>query len=193
MAVSASSTDLELMTRVVSNDSKALEALYNRYSPLLYTLIKKITGDEKTAEEVLADVFVIIWRKSNLFDFNSGNVYTWIIGIARNKAIDTIRRRNNSNEMKEYSEEYENTIIIPSLSSLIDPLDIKTALSLKDNIESALNQLTDAQQYVIYLAYYEGLTQKEIAAKLNIPLSTVKSKVKTTLSNLKEYLIKGEA
>ena len=71
MADSASSTDLELMTRVVSNDSKALEALYNRYSPLLYTLIKKITGDEKTAEEVLADVFVIIWRKSNLFDFNN--------------------------------------------------------------------------------------------------------------------------
>ena len=193
MAVSASSTDLELMTRVVSNDSKALEALYNRYSPLLYTLIKKITGDEKTAEEVLADVFVIIWRKSNLFDFNSGNVYTWIIGIARNKAIDTIRRRNNSNEIKEYTEEFENTTIIPSLSALIDPLDVKTALSLKDNIESALNQLTDAQQYVIYLAYYEGLTQKEIAAKLNIPLSTVKSKVKTTLSNLKDNLIKGEA
>ncbi len=193
MSDSASSTDLELMTRVVSNDSKALEALYNRYSPLLYTLIKKITGDEKTAEEVLADVFVIIWRKSNLFDFNTGNVYTWIIGIARNKSIDTIRRRNSSDDIKEYTEEYENNIIIPSLSSLIDPLDIKTAMSLKDNIESALNQLTDAQQYVIYLAFYEGLTQKEIAAKLNIPLSTVKSKVKTTLSNLKENLIKGEA
>ena len=71
MSVITSSTDSDLIQRVSGNDSKALEALYNRYSPLLYTLIKKIVVDEETAREVLSDVFVIIWRKIDFFDFYS--------------------------------------------------------------------------------------------------------------------------
>ncbi|HUX60031.1 MAG TPA: sigma-70 family RNA polymerase sigma factor [Ignavibacteriaceae bacterium] len=191
MAVGTSSTDLELMERVASYDSKALEALYNRYSPLLYTVIKKIAAEESIAENVMSDVFVIIWRKANLFDFHTANVYTWLVSLARNKATDTIRRLKPGAEIKEYNDEYEDEFIIPHLSMAIDPLDLKTALSLKESVESALNSLTEAQQYVIYLAYYEGLTQKEIASKLNIPYPTVKSKVKIALSNLKENLIKG--
>ncbi|MHB8578647.1 MAG: RNA polymerase sigma factor [Ignavibacteriaceae bacterium] len=193
MAVSTSSTDLELLERVASYDSKALEALYNRYSPLLYTIIKKIVSEESIAENVLSDVFVIIWRKANLFDFHAANVYTWLVTLTRNKATDTIRRTRTEKSEKEYTESYEDEFIIPHLSKAIDPLDLKTALSLKDNVESALNSLTEAQQYVLYLAYYEGLTQKEIAAKLNIPFPTVKSKLKIALSNLKENLIKGDS
>ncbi len=191
MAVGTSSTDLELMERVASYDSKALEALYNRYSPLLYTVIKKIAAEESIAETVMSDVFVIIWRKANLFDFHSANVYTWLVSLARNKATDSIRRLKTEAGIKEYTDAYEDEYIIPHLSMAIDPLDLKTALSLKESVESALNSLTEAQQYVIYLAYYEGLTQKEIASKLNIPYPTVKSKVKIALSNLKENLIKG--
>lgn len=191
MAVGTSSTDLELMERVASYDSKALEALYNRYSPLLYTVIKKMVAEESLSENVLSDVFVIIWRKANLFDFHTANVYTWLVTLARNKAADTIRRAKSEGKVKGYTDEYEDEFIIPRLSKAIDPLDLKTALSLKDSVESALNSLTEAQQYVIYLAYYEGLTQKEIASKLNIPYPTVKSKVKIALSNLKENLIKG--
>jgi RNA polymerase sigma-70 factor (ECF subfamily) len=186
------STDIELMQRVAGYDSKALEALYNRYSPILYTLIKKIVNDQKIAEEVLTDVFVIIWRKINFFDFSTKNVYTWLISLARNKAVDTLRR-HRSDPVEEYTEEYENHFIIPQLSHEIDSLDLKTALNIKDSVEKALNRLTDAQQYVIYLAYYEGLTEKEIAAKLNIPLATVKSKIKIASSNLKENLIRGDA
>lgn len=191
MAVGTSSTDLELMERVASYDSKALEALYNRYSPLLYTVIKKIAAEESIAETVMSDVFVIIWRKANLFDFHSANVYTWLVSLARNKATDSIRRLKTEAGINEYTDAYEDEYIIPHLSMAIDPLDLKTALSLKESVESALNSLTEAQQYVIYLAYYEGLTQKEIASKLNIPYPTVKSKVKIALSNLKENLIKG--
>ena len=87
MSVNTPSTDSELMQRVHLNDSKALEALYNRYSPLLYTLIKKIVVDADVAKDVLSDVFVIIWRKIALFDFNLNNVYTWIITITRNKQL----------------------------------------------------------------------------------------------------------
>jgi len=190
MPVNTTSTDSELMQRVHMNDSKALEALYNRYSPLLYTLIKKIVTDEEVAKDVLSDVFVIIWRKIDLFDFNLNNVYTWIVTLTRNKAIDTIRRTRNSSEMETYNDEYENTNIIPKLSPISDPLDIETANNIKDGIEAALNKLTGAQQFVINLAYYEGLTQKEIAERLKIPVPTVKSKIKIALSNLKENLIK---
>jgi RNA polymerase sigma-70 factor (ECF subfamily) len=190
MPVNTTSTDSELMQRVHMNDSKALEALYNRYSPLLYALIKKIVADEEVAKDVLSDVFVIIWRKIDLFDFNLNNVYTWIVTLTRNKAIDTIRRDRNSSEMEKYNDEYENTNIIPKLSPTSDPLDIEIATNIKDGIEAALNNLTGAQQFVINLAYYEGLTQKEIAERLKIPVSTVKSKIKIALSNLKDNLIK---
>ena len=192
MSVNTTSTDIELMQRVHVNDSKALEALYNRYSPLLYTLIKKIVTDEDVAKDVLSDVFVIIWRKIDLFDFNSNNAYTWIVTITRNKAVDTIRRARNSSEMEPYNDEYENTEIIPKLSQTFDPLDLETANNIKDGIEAALNKLTDAQKFVINLAYYEGLTQKDIAERLKIPVPTVKSKIKIALSNLKDNLIKVE-
>jgi len=97
------------------------------------------------------------------------------------------------NELEKYNDEYENDNIIPALSPSIDPLDIKTAMNLKDSVEIALNKLTDAQQFVIYLAYYEGLSGKDIAAKLRIPVPTVTSKIKIALSNLKDNLIKGDA
>lgn len=205
MALNISSTDIELMQRVSENDSKALEVLYNRYSSLLYTLIKKIVREEKTAEDILSEIFVIIWRKADLFDINNGNVYTWIVTLARNKAVDTLKRSRISinnppgpqttavQDLEIYNDAYENKYIIPHLSNLIDPLDLRTAFSIRDDVEMALNKLTDAQQYVIYLAYYEGLTQKEIAEKLNIPLSTVKSKIKIALSNLRENLVKGNS
>ena len=192
MSINSPSSDSELMQRVHVNDSKALEALYNRYSAILYTLIKKIVTDEEIAQDVLSDVFVIIWRKINLFDFNSNNVYTWIISITRNKAIDTIRRAKNLLEMEPYSEEYENNYIIPKLSQTNDPVDLETAMNIKGDVESALDKLTDAQKFVIYLAYYEGLTQKEIADRLKIPVSTVKSKIKIALLHLKNNIVKGE-
>jgi len=192
MSVITSSTDSELMQRVSGNDSKALEALYNRYAPLLYTLIKKIVVDEETAKEVLSDVFVIIWRKIDFFDLQTNDVYSWLVSLARNKSIDTLRRGKNPSDLEPYDDDYENDNIIPALSPSIDPLDLKTALNLKDSVEIALNKLTDAQQFVIYLAYYEGLSEKEIAARLKIPVPTVKSKIKIALGNLKDNLIKGD-
>ena len=186
------SSDIELMQRVAAYDSKALEVLYNRYSPLLYTLVKKIVIDKNITEEILSDIFVIIWRKAKFFEFKTGNVYTWLVMLSRNKAVDSIKRKKGTEDLPIYNDEYEENIIIPHLSKDIDVIDIQTALSIKDNFESALNNLTDAQQYVLYLAFYEGLTQNQIAKTLNIPLPTVKSKIETSLTKLRENLVKGE-
>ncbi len=184
-------SDTELFHKVAQYDSKALEALYNRYSPILYTLVKKIVTDERLAEDVLSDVFVIIWRKIDVFGKELNNPYTWLITLARNKAVDSLRRTKENHGLPEYNDEYENEFIIPKLSRLGEPLDIKSAILMKNIAEESLNKLTDAQQYVLYLAYYEGLTQKEIAAKLNIPLPTVKSKIRKALSNLKDNMRAG--
>ena len=185
-------TDIELLKRVSNSDSKALEILYNRYSPLLYTIIKKIVGDEETAQKALAEVFVIVWRKIDRFDCGTGNPYTWLVTLTRNKAVDIVRRRRANSNSLEYTDEYENEVIIPTISNNADTLDLKAALSKRTNFEEALNKLTDAQQYVIYLAFYEGHTEKEIAAKLNIPVQTVKSKVKIALMNLRDNLAMEE-
>jgi RNA polymerase sigma-70 factor, ECF subfamily len=185
--------DSELMRKVRTSDSRALEALYNRYSSVLYTLVKKIVKDASLAEEVLIDLFAIIWRKGYLYDERIGNAYCWLIMLARNKAIDAAKRKNGALEdHEEYNDEYEDYFIVPRLSPEIDDLDLKTAVSIKGNIEEALHKLTDAQQYVIYLAYYEGLTQSEIATRLKIPIQTVKAKVKLSLGNLKDNLLKGD-
>lgn len=183
--------DIELFQKISNRDSKALESLYDRYSPVLYTLVKRIVVDKEVAEEILADIFVIIWQKSSIFDINSGNLYSWLINLSRNKALDFIRREK-SLITDEYNDEYENVFIIPTISTLIPSNDLDKTFSNREKIYSAVHNLTEAQQYVLSLAYYDGLTESEIAKKLNIPLLTVKSKIRVALNSVKENLAKEE-
>jgi len=184
-------TDIELIQRITNRDSKALESLYNRYSPVLYTLVKRIVVDKEKSEEILADIFVIIWQKSSMFDVNSNNLYCWLINISRNKALDFVRREK-SLITDEYNDEYENTVILPNISTLIPSNNLDGTFNSREKIYSAFHSLTDAQQYVLSLAYYDGLSESEIAAKLNIPLLTVKSKIRVALNSVKEVLAKED-
>jgi RNA polymerase sigma-70 factor, ECF subfamily len=187
--INTTSTDIEIIQKIATFESKALEALYNRYSSILYTTIKKIVTDERLAEEILTEVFVIIWKKGKKFNHKNGSVYTWLVLLARNKAVDVVRRLKEGNELPEYTEEYEDEFIIPHLSPVLENIDLKIASGLKSNVESALSRLTDAQQYVLSLAFYEGLTENDIALKLNIPVETVRSKIRTALTNFKTNLM----
>ncbi len=176
-------TDAEIMLKVAGYDSKALEQLYDRYAPLLYALINKIVNDKETAEETLSDVFVIVWRHIDQFDYTTNNIYTWLVTLARNKAVDVLNRRAGKN-LPEYSDEFEKEFIVPKLSSEIQPMELEEVLSNKARMEKALNSLTDAQKYVLELSYYGGMDQGEIAAKLKIPAVTVKSKLQVAIGNL---------
>lgn len=182
-------TDKELIQRVVNRDSKALEILYDKYSPILYTLIKKIVGDKTKAETILADVFVIVWQKSNLYDQSMNNFYSWLILLTRNKSIDFVKREKGE-IIEEYTDEYENRFIIPKISPAIDPMELEDAFDKRGTIYSAVSNLTEAQQYVLSLAYYEGLTESQIAEKLNIPLLTVKTKFRVVLNSIRANLTK---
>jgi RNA polymerase sigma-70 factor (ECF subfamily) len=184
-------SDLELFRRISKKESRALEEIYNRYSPIVYTLLKKICPDEQSANSTLIDVFTIVWEKIHLFDFEAGNVYTWMITLTRNKAVDKLRRdRGGEFAQIPYNDEYENFYILPKLDSKIAVLDIDLAISSKSKIEYVLTKLTDAQKFVIHLAYYEGFTIDEISKRLNIPVETVRNKIMSAMYSLKEKLIR---
>jgi len=176
-------TDAEIMLKVAGYDSKALELLYDRYAPILYSLIKKIVTDKESAEEILSDVFVIVWRQIDAFDFMTNNIYTWLVTLSRNKAIDFLNRRL-CKSLPEYTDDYEKEFILPKLSPEIHPIELEEVLNNKNRMEKALNSLTDAQRYVLELSYYGGMDQEEIAAKLKIPTVTVKSKLQVAIGNL---------
>lgn len=187
MAESNSLTDAEIMLKIAGYDSKALEQLYDRYAPFLYTLIKKIVIDKETSEEILSDVFVIIWRQIDQFDFKTNNIYTWLVTLARNKAIDVLNRRGGK-MLPDYNDEYEKEHIIPKLSKEVETLELEEVLNRKEKMEKALSSLTDAQRYVLELSYYGGMDQEEIANKLKIPTVTVKSKLQVAIGNLMQKL-----
>ncbi len=181
-------TDSELMLKVAEFDTEAVEEIYDRYSPLMFTSIVKIVADQKLAEEILTDVFLIVTKKIGKFDFKANNVYSWLLTITRNKAVDVLRRQRNSETVEEYTDEYEDRYILPRLAEGISPMNLDEVLNDKERIIAAIDNMTDAQKYVLELAYYEGLTEKEIAKKLNIPFQTVRSKIQIALSNLKSKL-----
>lgn len=184
-------SDLELMREIANYESRALEELYDRYSPLLYTIIKKIAPDQTAAEQILIEVFVIVWRKASKLNFQTENIYTWLVTLARNKAVDTVRRaRSTSSTVQFYNDEYEDYFILPTFPFDIDGLDFNTASSLKPKVEKSLAKLTDTQKYVLHLAYYEGYSIDEIADKLNVPVETVRNKVMTALVGLRDNLAK---
>lgn len=191
LAESNTLTDAEIMLKIAGYDSKSLEQLYDRYAPILYTLIKKIVTDKETAEGILSDVFVMIWRHIDLFDFKTNNVYTWMIMLARNKAIDELNRKVGK-VTEEYSIEYEKEKIIPKLSPEIEPVELDKVLEKKERVEGALGSLTDAQRYVMELSYFGGMNEAEIAGKLNIPAMTVKSKLQVAIGNLMKKLSEGK-
>ena len=122
-------------------------------------------------------------------NLSTNNLYTWLILLTRNKSIDVLKRERGQIE-EEYTDDYENQFIVPQISPEISSLELDEVINDRDNIYAYVNNLTDAQQYVLSLAYYEGLTEDEIAVKLNIPLPTVKTKLRIVLNSIKDHLIK---
>jgi RNA polymerase sigma-70 factor (ECF subfamily) len=183
-------SDLDLLREVSKYHSLALEELYNRYSSLLFTLVKKIAPDTKSAEYILVEVFTIIWRKIDKFDFKNGNPYVWLITLARNRAVDSVRRsRTTKQPLDYYDDKYEDYFILPFLPRDIAPMDLHTAMRVRHKIEAGLDHLSDAQKFVIHLAYYEGYTIDEIKDKLSLPIEIVRNKVMTALYSLKDFLL----
>jgi len=190
LATSTGLSDKELLQKLCTNDPEALELLYDRYSPILYTQIKKIVEDEETAEAVLTEVFIIIWKWAEHFDFTINNVYTWMIILARRKAIDTLKRKRGDAELTDYSDEYEIQNILPRLSQKIRILELDKIISKIDKISNLLNVLSIEQKEILLSVYYKGLEDRIIAEKLNIPVASVRLKLQFVMEILMKKLYK---
>ena len=186
-------SDLELFDLIAKDDKRALEVIYNRYSPILFSIIQKVVNDTKTSERLLADVFIIIWRNVPNLDLENISPFVWLITLARNFSVDFVRRYRSEDYNKiPYTDEYEKTFIVPLSGKPHHRIDLLKATELKERVLNAINDLTESQGHVLLLGIYGGLTNEEIAETLNIPFETVRSKIRFAMENLRVNFKSGE-
>lgn len=170
----------ELITLLKIKDQRAFNYLYNNYSKALYGIVYKIVPFTHYAEEIIQDVFVKIWNYLSLFDSEKGRLYTWMIQIARNTAIDYCRSKNVRKQ----------ALLDTLKNSETENYTQSEQVKKSDYIgfKNILDALKPECRILIELAYFEGYTQKEISEHLNIPLGTVKTRTRSALLNLQQLL-----
>lgn len=177
--------DAALLARVVRREEQALGAIYDRYHRLVFAIALRITADRAAAEEVVQDVFQAVWQSALGFRAD-GSFRSWLIGITRHRAIDMTRScRYRSWVREETLDQY----IGPPLAGSGGQDD---TVLLREVVRMALAALPEVQQQVIMLAYYGGLTQVEIAARLGEPVGTIKSRMRSGLLRLRDLLATAE-
>lgn len=181
-------TDGELVLKIAGFNAQAFEQLYSRYSSFLYSLIKKIIGDPKLSERVLLNVFAIFWKRIEFYDATTNNVFTHLTLLTRNRAIDVLKRMDEHKLSPAYDDLYEFEKIIPKLSPVMKPISLELAMAFAERIRFYKSQLTEVQNLILNMIFFEGLTDDEIAKKLNVPEATIKQKVQTVLGTLMQNL-----
>jgi RNA polymerase sigma-70 factor (ECF subfamily) len=174
---------ISLVQRVAAGDQAALAALYDTTNRLVYGLVLRVLGDASSAEEVLLDVYTQVWRQANSYDTNRGAPLAWLTTIARSRAIDRLRSGWQDQQRKEPLD-----VLGDAPAGAASPEDMTVASERQRFVRAALNSLTPEQREVIELAYYSGLSHSEIAAKLNQPLGTVKTRTRLGMMKLREAL-----
>lgn len=170
-----SAIEQQIVTLLKANDKKAISLLYDNYANTLLGVIKKIITDDDTAQDVLQESFVKIWRNSKKYDPDKAKLFTWLYRIAYNSAIDKVRSLKNKTK-KEIQIENSSVYKIESGALNEDVLDIQKHLS----------SLDEKYQIVLNALFFEGMTQQEASEELNIPLGTIKSRLKIGLRELKK-------
>ena len=170
-------TPLELhITKLLARgDKKALNLLYEHYADSLYGVILKVTINEELAQDALQETFVKVWKNAQKYDPKKAKLFTWLYRIAKNTAIDKLRSFNNRFE-KEVQIDKSNVYILPTASLNQDVLDLKEHVA----------KLDDKYQIVLKALFFEGMRQQEASEELDIPLGTIKSRLKIGLRELKK-------
>jgi RNA polymerase sigma-70 factor (ECF subfamily) len=173
----ATYSEEELVSQLKQQDEQAFSHLYDNYAGALYGLVRQIVPDKELSNDVLQEVFVNIWRKIDSYDSSKGRLFTWMLNIARNASIDKIRSRNYQENLLKAPID-ENDIAHPVVRQGIDDYGLKKLIF----------KLKDEQRMLIDLSYYQGFTHDQIARALNIPLGTVKTRLRTALMQLRTML-----
>jgi RNA polymerase sigma-70 factor (ECF subfamily) len=176
-------SDADLLDRIRRRDEAALAALYDRYGGLVFTVALRVLGDRDLAEEVMQDAFLGCWHGIETYRPERGHAAGWLMGIARNRAVDVLRSRQHQARLRERT-------TLPDADEPGQPEvgDAADLIATGQAVAAALRSLPPNQRDVVELAYYGGLTQVEIARMLGEPLGTVKTRTRTALRRLRELL-----
>lgn len=170
--------ETELIGRLQAHDQAAFSYLYDHYSKALFTIIYQVVQHTEVAEDVLQEVFVKIWQNVRTYDASKGRLYTWMLNIARNSAIDRTRSKE-FNKQSKTTELTEN--VYEEKGGVQSPIN---DIGLKKTIE----RLPEESRRLLELSYFQGYTQDEIAKMLGIPLGTVKTRIRSTLLQLRKLV-----
>lgn len=178
------SLDAALVQRLLQRDVRAFEQLYDRHSRIVYGLVLRILQQASTAEEVVQDIFLQLWRNAAQYDGSRGPFLPWLLTLARNRALDHLRLKSERQRRREEQSEQLPPIVVsaPDFEAKLD--DKRRAARVRE----LMSALQPQQKRAIELAYFEGLSHSEIAARLEEPLGTVKSWIRNGLLKLKEGL-----
>jgi RNA polymerase sigma-70 factor, ECF subfamily len=171
-------SDWSLLERVVRKDELALSALYDRYSGLVFSEVKRILRDTGAAEEILQDLFYQIWKTAERFDAARGSLGGWLLVAARNRAISRLRRKTGKTEVLD-----ENDV---SLQANLESTAAQNLLLEK--VRAVMGSLPEGQRQALEYAYFEGMSHTEIAEKTGQPLGTVKTRIRSAMETLKQVL-----
>ena len=177
----AKPSDLELLQAIANRDEYALGSLYDRYRLILFGLLMRILSNREEAEDVLQEVFLQVWRRAKDFDELRGRPFTWLVTLTRSRGIDRLRLLGarqrlavaaSADEAEEVSDAVKDTFLSEQ----------------RRIVTRALAELSEDQRRTLMLAYFDGLTQSEIAGQLDIPLGTVKTRMRLGMIKLRELL-----
>jgi RNA polymerase sigma-70 factor, ECF subfamily len=177
----AQTSDVDLLKAIARRDEQALASLYDRYRIILFGLTMRILNSREESEDVLQEVLLQVWRRASDYDERRGKPFTWLVTLARSRAIDRLRllgsrQRVAESAAAEASDETSDAALDAYNSE-------RRAI-----VTRALNQLPEEQRRTLMLAYFEGLTQSEIADQLNAPLGTVKTRMRSGMTKLRDLL-----
>ena len=167
-----------LIARVRAGDENAMADVYDRYSGIVYAVAMRVLGNTSSAEDVVQEVFLQLWRHPHAFDADRGKLAPWLAVIARNRSIDVLRKRPMEDD--------------------IDELPVSTGVNLEDEaaerlaiarVRGVLAQLPQEQRRLLEMAFFEGMTHSEIAGKTGEPLGTVKTRIRTGLQALRKAFV----
>ncbi len=170
-------SDYRLVTRIVHRDEGAFGAIYDRYSRLIYSVALRVVRDAGIAEDILHDIFLNLWRSPQQFDGARGKLAPWLAVIARNRAIDWIRRQHPQEDLSE--------VQLVADECLADEFERKAAIA---RVRAALNALPEKQRVALELAFFQGLTHAAIAAQAGEPLGTIKTRIRSALISVRRVL-----
>jgi RNA polymerase sigma factor (sigma-70 family) len=164
-----------------ARDATALEQLYDRYEKPIFAFAYRMLQDAMAAEEAVQELFTRVWRQPERYDPTQGKLSTWLFALTRNIAIDMLRKK--SNRLTSMTVEQQTLTELPDESA--NPLDVALERMFGDQVRNALRELNPDQRQAIECIYFQGLTQQEMSDRFDIPLGTIKSRVRLALKQLR--------